>query len=165
MDNLKTLKEKISQLKPSDSIFHIIKGWGDELRFVKLGVEENSSLITMDDFIKYRFSEFFNGNTMRFEIDEEKIYNNVIYDYKREFFRVFDLVCPAKKPRQTKFFKEFDSFYNNIVYSDNSGDELNNTVISLVNYFNANKDSMNPDTVHGKNMYNLLRALIKKYRK
>jgi len=162
MKNLELLKDKIKQLEPSKSVFNVQEGYrGTELRFSMVtpyNVPETDN--KLDELVTYNREEEFNPETNRYEIKKDSVYQKVLRSYRDDLDSIFYKVCPAKKPRQTKFFKVFHEFMRR---PGNFTEETHNTIISLVNYYSVNKDEMSNDSTHGKNMYNLLQALVKKY--
>jgi len=152
---------KNTQLRPS--IFKLYFQWGSNIGFEQAVKPD----LVLDDafymlYLQNKICDTFNFTTMKFEISINESMQAVIRGFHDDIKSTIYKVCPAKKVRQTKFFKEFNNFVNRLTIDEN---ECNNTIMSLMQYYHQNITNMTPDTKEGKTFYSLLQALVKKYKR
>ncbi len=154
-------KIKVQPMRPSK--FKICFGYRNDIGFqspAKPDIVEDDPFYA--DYLRNNLRDRFNTTTRRYEIDVLESMEQIIGAFQGELRETIYKVSPAKRPRQTKFFKEFDNFMWRL---NNEQGEMNNTIISLMHYYYENRSNMNSESKEGKTFYALLQAFIKKYKR
>ena len=161
MSNLDVLKQKIENIKPKKPVFRIRTRWNQDICFSSpsrdLYTDESAFY---QQIIKDNICEKFDATTKRYKINTSDTFEKSVRRCRDVVRESIYRVCPAKRPRQTKFYKVFHRFMCS--YKTEST-ELSETIVSLAKYYTENQNDMSSDSKMGKTYYGLLQALVKRY--
>jgi len=163
MSNVELLKQKINEIKPKPAVFRLSARWRQEINFSSSSRPDYSDdSVFFTKVISSNICENFSATSKRFEINRSDTFEKSVRECYNIVRDSFYKVCPAKRPRQTKFFKTFSDFMYRYK-TDNP--QVSETIVSLAKYYIENQDNMQSDLIQGKTYYGLLQALVKKYGK
>ena len=163
MSHLQQLKARIEVIRPREAIFDLTTRWGGELHFSSRYRDKYQDEDEFyQDLFEGNIKESFSFSDKKYYINKQETMQAVMATCQTTLRHSIYSVCPAKRPRQTKFFKEFDNFMLKLSVEQ---EDINETVLSLVRYHYDNNDDMNAETEKGKTFYLLLQAFVKKYKR